>query len=79
MRRRRRRGRGVVRGVGGVGIETRLGLPTGEIKIIVSSHVCQFGFGHSRASFSSAEPLYESQYVVVRVSSGGRQTVTGRD
>ena len=45
---------------GGVGIETRLGLPTGEIKIIVSGHVCQLGFGHSRANFSSVEPLYES-------------------
>ena len=57
---RQRLGRGrVVRGVGGVGIETRLGLPTGEIKIIVSSHVSQFRFGHSRASFSSVKPLYE--------------------
>lgn len=56
--RQRLRGRSVVRGVGGVGIKG-LGLPTGEIKIIVPSHVCQFRFGHSRASFSSVEPLYE--------------------
>jgi hypothetical protein len=63
MSRQRRRGRSVVRGVGGVGIKVPLGLPTGKIKIIVSSHVCQFRFGHSRASFSSARPLWESLHV----------------
>ena len=69
--------RRVVRGVGGVGIETRLGLPTGEIKIIVSSHVSQFRFGHSRASFSSVEPLYESNGTSrASVSSGSRQSAT---
>jgi len=52
----------VVQAVGGAGngTEVRTALPTGEIKIIVSSHVRQFRFGHSRASFSIVESLYES-------------------
>lgn len=63
MGRQRLRGRSVVRGLGGGGIETRLVLPPGEIKIIVASHICQFRFGHSRASFSGVEPLYDSWHV----------------
>lgn len=51
----RQRGRWNRRGVQrmrGVGIGTDLTrLPTREIKIIVPRHVCQFRFGHSRASF----------------------------
>ena len=57
-----------VHGVGGVGIGAYLArLPTREIKIIVSSHVCQFKFGHSRANSSSLELLYESWYVAGEV------------
>ena len=59
-RQRRRRGR-VVRGMGGVGIEAGLGVPTGEITVF--SHVLDTRFGHSRVSFSSVGPLYESQHV----------------
>ena len=61
IRRQRRRGRRVVRGMGGVGIEAGLGVPTGEITVF--SHVLHTRFGHSRANFSSVGPLYESQHV----------------
>ena len=50
--------------MGSVGIGTHLArLPTREIKIIVSSHVCQFRFGHSRTNFSNVEPLCEYWHV----------------